>query len=104
MFSGSGDAYDLFMGRYSRALAGQFASFAGVHSGQRVLDVGCGPGALTSELVRRVGAESVSTCDPSASFVAACADRIAIHRLSFRSSLRSSWAPRPWPGGTQFLG
>jgi SAM-dependent methyltransferase len=40
-----------------------------------VLDVGCGPGALTAELVARLGAESVSAVDPSESFVDAARDR-----------------------------
>ena len=44
------------MGRYSVPLSPQLADLAGVTAGQRVLDVGCGPGALTAELVRRVGA------------------------------------------------
>lgn len=74
-FDVDGVAYDRFMGRYSRALAAAFADFADVGPGQRVLDVGCGPGALTSELVARVGPASVSALDPSASFVDACADR-----------------------------
>ena len=55
-FAVAADAYDRFMGRYSMPLAPLFADLAGVVAGQRVLDVGCGPGALTSELVRRVGA------------------------------------------------
>src|SRR5437763_3355304 len=63
------------MGRYSTQLAAQMADLAGVEAGQRVLDVGCGPGALTSELVARVGAESVSAVDPSESFVAAAKAR-----------------------------
>ena len=41
------DAYDRFMGRYSRPLAVPFADFAGLPLDGRVLDVGCGPGALT---------------------------------------------------------
>ena len=44
-------------------------------AGQRVLDVGCGPGALTAELVERVGARSVAAVDPSEPFVAAAAER-----------------------------
>lgn len=68
-------AYDRFMGRYSRPLARLFADFADVRSGLDVLDVGCGPGALTEELVTRVGAGGVHAVDPSESFVAACADR-----------------------------
>jgi ubiquinone/menaquinone biosynthesis C-methylase UbiE len=69
------DSYDRFMGRYSVPLAPQFADFAGVKAGQRVLDVGCGPGALTGELVERVGADRVSAVDPSEPFVAAARER-----------------------------
>jgi len=59
------------MGRFSEPLAAQFAELAGVRAGQRVLDVGCGPGALTARLVRRLGGGAVCAVDPSASFVAA---------------------------------
>lgn len=69
------DAYDRFMGRYSTPLAPQLADLAGVSAGQRVLDVGCGPGALTGELVRRCGAAKVCAVDPSESFVAAARER-----------------------------
>ncbi len=65
------DAYDRFMGRYSRHLSAPLADFAGVERGQRALDVGCGPGALTAELVERLGPEAVTAVDPSESFVAA---------------------------------
>ncbi len=69
------DAYDRFMGRYSRLLAPQFADLAGVTAGQQALDVGCGPGALTAELVARLGVDHVTAVDPSASFVAAIRSR-----------------------------
>jgi SAM-dependent methyltransferase len=74
-FAVGADAYDRFMGRYSALLAPQMADLAGVGSGQRVLDVGCGPGALTGELVARVGATQVSAVDPSEAFVAAARER-----------------------------
>lgn len=74
-FNASGDAYDGFMGRYSQPLASVFADAVGVTAGQAVLDVGCGPGALTSELVVRLGPDLVRACDPSRSFVAECARR-----------------------------
>jgi SAM-dependent methyltransferase len=69
------DAYDQFMGRYSRLLSPQLADFAEVRHGQVVLDVGCGPGALTAELVRRLGPEAVAAVDPSEPFVAAARAR-----------------------------
>jgi ubiquinone/menaquinone biosynthesis C-methylase UbiE len=74
-FRGSGEAYDRFMGRYSTPLAAAFADAAGIAAGRRALDVGCGPGALTAELVRRLGAENVAAIDPSESFVDACRRR-----------------------------
>jgi SAM-dependent methyltransferase len=74
-FSVAADAYDRFMGRYSRLLAPQFADFAGIRAGQRVVDVGCGPGALTTVLVQRVGVSNVSAVDPSEQFVAAARER-----------------------------
>jgi SAM-dependent methyltransferase len=75
MFDVAAKSYDLFMGRYSSRLSAQLADLAGVSVGQRVLDVGCGPGALTTELVRRVGAGRVAAVDPSPSFVAAAQAR-----------------------------
>jgi SAM-dependent methyltransferase len=74
-FNVAADAYDRYMGKYSLLLSPQLADFAGVRSGQRVLDVGCGPGALTAELVARVGASAVAAVDPSESFVAAVRER-----------------------------
>jgi SAM-dependent methyltransferase len=71
----SADAYDRFMGRYSVLLSPQLADLAGISGGQRVLDVGCGPGALTAELVARVGPAAVSAVDPSERFVAAARAR-----------------------------
>ena len=69
------ESYDRFMGRYSTHLSAQLADLAGVASGQRVLDVGCGPGILTAELVRRLGPEAVTAIDPSEHFVAATRER-----------------------------
>jgi SAM-dependent methyltransferase len=69
------DAYDRFIGRYGPALAQTFVRAVGVASGQRALDVGCGPGALTHELAGLVGADQVSAVDPSAAFVEACRSR-----------------------------
>jgi SAM-dependent methyltransferase len=70
-FNVSADAYARFMGRYSEPLAVQFADLAQVQAGDRALDVGCGPGGLTAQLVKRLGSGAVSAIDPSGPFVAA---------------------------------
>src|SRR6188472_135991 len=75
-FDVAAERYDRFMGRYSALLSPQMADLAGVTAGQRALDVGCGPGALTRELVSRVGAEAVSAVDPSEPFVEAVRERL----------------------------
>jgi SAM-dependent methyltransferase len=74
MFTVAAEAYDRFMGKFSVQLAPALCDFAGIEDG-RVLDVGCGPGALTTELVNRVGAGSVAAVDPSEPFVAAAQER-----------------------------
>lgn len=71
----AGDAYDRFMGRYSRPLAARLTDWLEVSAGQRALDVGCGPGAWTEQLVARLGADQVSAIDPSAPFVDVCRER-----------------------------
>jgi SAM-dependent methyltransferase len=63
------------MGRYSRLLSPQLADLTGITRGARALDVGCGPGALTSELVARLGPEAVVAVDPSSPFVEAARAR-----------------------------
>jgi len=77
-FNVPADAYLKFMGRYSQPLAEQFLDLVGVRRGERVLDVGCGPGVLTAPLVSRCGEESVSAVDPSPPFVAAVRERFPV--------------------------
>jgi SAM-dependent methyltransferase len=74
-FRASAEAYDRFVGRYGPGLASELIAFAGVERGMRALDVGCGPGALTSALADRLGASSVAAADPSEPFVEACRER-----------------------------
>jgi ubiquinone/menaquinone biosynthesis C-methylase UbiE len=81
MFQGPADIYDRFVGRYGPRLALAMCEAAGVREGQRVLDVGCGPGALVSKLAEIVGAESVAGLDPSEPFVQAARARVPGARI-----------------------
>jgi SAM-dependent methyltransferase len=75
-FRASADSYDRHVGRYGPQLASALIAFAGVEPGMRVLDVGCGPGALTTTLAERLGRANVSAADPSEPFAEACRARL----------------------------
>lgn len=93
-FAAPAEHYDRFMGRYLPTLAVAFADAADVQPGLRVLDVGCGPGGLTRELVGRVGAGNVAAIDPAPQFVAACG------RRNPGAEVREGVAEQlPWDGG-----
>jgi SAM-dependent methyltransferase len=94
-FDVTADAYARFMGRYADPLAGVFADWAGVRAGQRAVDVGCGPGALTAELVARLGAGAVAAVDPSPPFVAASTARFP--EVDVRAGVAEDL---PFPDGT----
>jgi SAM-dependent methyltransferase len=75
-FHAPAEAYDRFVGRYGQELARALCAAADVRPPGRALDVGCGPGALTTELVARLGVKRVAAVDPSAPFVDACRRRL----------------------------
>jgi SAM-dependent methyltransferase len=94
-FATTREAYDAYMGRYADRLAPLLIAFAGVQQGERVLDVGCGPGSLTEALAELVGPEHVAAVDPSEPFAAASAERVpaADVQVGAAESL-------PWPADT----
>jgi SAM-dependent methyltransferase len=69
MFS-AGDAYEWFMGRWSRKLALPFVQFARVQSGDSVLDVGSGTGAVTAAVAAISPSSRITGIDSAAAFVA----------------------------------
>ena len=69
MSSSDADAYDRFMGRYSRPLAVPFADFAGLPLDGRVLDVGCGTGALLRGAREAGHAGRLCGLDPAAAML-----------------------------------
>lgn len=75
-FDARADAYDRHIGRYGAELSAGLLEVAAIAPGQRALDVGCGPGALTRALAAVLGAASVTAVDPSPPFVEACRRRV----------------------------
>lgn len=69
------DAYDRYMGRWSRRLAPLFVEFAGVRAGDAVLDVGCGIGAVSIEAAKVAGPGQVVGVDKSPAYVAAASSQ-----------------------------
>jgi SAM-dependent methyltransferase len=75
-FRVSADPYDRYIGRYGADLAAGLIAAAGVKPGMKVLDVGCGPGALATAVAQVVGEDAVAAVDPSETFVASCRTRL----------------------------
>ena len=78
-----GDAYEAYMGRWSRPLARAFIQWLHPEPAAHWLEVGCGTGALTSGICELCRPASVVACDPSESFVA--------HARKAISDPRASW-------------
>jgi len=75
-FDVSPEAYHRFMGQYAVPLAVKFVDLLDPRPGQRALDVGCGTGIVTAELVERLGHEAVAAIEPSPPFVNAVRTRL----------------------------
>jgi len=78
----SGDAYEAYMGRWSRLLAEQAVRWLDPERGLAWLDVGCGTGALASAILKLADPSSVVACDPSESFVEYAKSRLAGSKIS----------------------
>lgn len=79
-------AYQRFMGRWSCRLAPSFIQFVGVGDGQRVLDVGCGTGSLSTALLSLGPAVRVVGVDPVPDYVSFTREVVADHRADFQMS------------------
>lgn len=94
-FQVTADAYHQFMGRYSEPLGQQFVELVGARHGQRALDVGAGPGALTAALVTVLGDDAVAAVEPSTPFVEAL--RVRLREVDVR---QASAEAIPFPDNT----
>ena len=66
---GNAQAYETFMGRWSRQLAPLLVDFAALPDKGRVLDIGSGTGALAFEVAKRLTGVRVTGIDPSREYV-----------------------------------
>jgi ubiquinone/menaquinone biosynthesis C-methylase UbiE len=84
-----GDAYEAYVGRWSRRVADLFLRWLAVPAGRSWLDVGCGTGALSETILSTMDPRSVVGVDPSEGFLATARDRCpaATFRLGTAASL-----------------
>ena len=78
------DAYERYIGRWSRPVADQFVAWLDAPPGRRWLDVGCGTGALSQAILRRSAPASVIGVDPLEPFIARASAALTDPRASFR--------------------
>jgi len=77
--------YESLMGRWSRLLADEFVRFTGFDEDERVLDVGCGTGALAAAVLSASSVVEVVGIDPSPPFVDSARDRLRDSRARFET-------------------
>lgn len=81
-----GDAYERYMGRWSRALAPEFVSWLRIPAGARWLEIGCGTGSLTAAICEMAAPSSVLACDTSPDYVRYCRERLSFDVLTVVAS------------------
>ncbi len=80
----AGESYDAYMGRWSRLIAPRFLDWLDVPAHLDWLEIGCGTGALASEIAARCGPKSLAAIDPSEAFVASARARLDDARWVFQ--------------------
>jgi len=80
----AGDAYERYIGRWSRLVAPEFLAWLNIPAGQRWLDVGCGTGALSQTIVDRADPVSVQGVDPSSGFLNVARQQVTDPRVTFK--------------------
>jgi SAM-dependent methyltransferase len=79
----SGDAYEPYVGRWSRLVAPEFLGWLAAPPGGSWLDVGCGTGALVETILSLSAPSEVVGIDPSLAYVAFASDRVNDPRVRF---------------------
>jgi len=79
----AGDAYEPYIGRWSRLVARDFVAWLALPPRQRWLDIGCGTGALTQTILANADPAEVTGVDPSEGFLATARRRADDARARF---------------------
>jgi SAM-dependent methyltransferase len=82
----AGDAYEPYVGRWSRLVAREFLAWLALGLDLRWLDVGCGTGALTQTILAQASPREVIGIDPSEGFIAYARDRTRDPRAAFKTA------------------
>ncbi len=80
----SGEAYEPYVGRWSRLVALKFLEWITVPPGSLWLDVGCGTGALTQTILQVAAPRAVKGIDAAESFITFVRGKITDNRATFR--------------------
>jgi len=80
-----GEAYERYMGLWSRLAGDAFLAWLDPRPGQRWLDVGCGNGAFTEMLAHRCAPATLDGIDPSEAQLAFARGRPALKSARFQS-------------------
>jgi ubiquinone/menaquinone biosynthesis C-methylase UbiE len=83
MPTGTGEGYEILMGRWSRILSAPFLDFVGLTDSGRILDAGCGTGALSAEIVKRTSEATVTGVDLAEAYIAYASDTVSDARAGF---------------------
>jgi SAM-dependent methyltransferase len=79
-----GEAYERFMGRWSRAVGAIFLDWVAPPKGARWLDIGCGTGVFTELLLDTCSPTTVVAVDPSAAQIELARSKPVAQRADFR--------------------
>jgi SAM-dependent methyltransferase len=79
----AGEAYEPYVGRWSRLVAREFLAWLALERDLRWLDVGCGTGALTATILAQAHPRAVLGIDPSEGFIAHARRNIHDARANF---------------------
>lgn len=78
-----GDAYEAYVGRWSRKIAAEFVRGLGAPALWRWADVGCGTGAVTETILVVADPAEIVGVDPSEGFLATARERLTDPRVRF---------------------